>query len=120
MLFRSGSSRAPSLAHSSKFTRKKRRKVGYKATTIPSTLATIGLLHERYGRLEWQKIVTPSIHIAKKGYKITQLQHDLQVRELENLQAVLDKTRLMKLESSNHLKKKSILTLMKKDSGQKI
>ena len=87
-----GSSRSPSLAHSSIYTNKKNRRLGYKATTVPSTLAVIGFLHERYGRLEWQKIVAPSINIAKKGYKITQLQHDLQERELENFLSIKSKS----------------------------
>ncbi|QDI89352.1 gamma-glutamyltransferase [Candidatus Nitrosopumilus sp. SW] len=87
-----GSSRAPSLAHSSVYKSKRRRKIGYKATTIPSTLATIGFLHERYGRLDWQKIVAPSIRIAKRGYKITKLQHDLQERELENFLSLKSKS----------------------------
>ena len=87
-----GSSRAPSLAHSSVYKSKRRRKLGYKATTIPSTLATIGFLHERYGRLDWSKIVAPSIQIAKKGYKITKLQHDLQERELENFLSIKSKS----------------------------
>lgn len=77
-----GSSRAPSLAHSSKYRLQKKRKIGYRATTIPSALATIGFMHERFGRLSWQKIIAPSIRIARRGYKITQLQHDLQEREL--------------------------------------
>ena len=87
-----GSSRSPSLAHSSVYTNKKNRRLGYKATTVPSTLAVIGFLHERYGRLEWQKIVAPSIHIAKKGYKITKLQHDLQERELDNFLSIKSKS----------------------------
>ena len=87
-----GSSRSPSLAHSSIYARKKNRKLGYKATTIPSTLALIGFLHKRYGRLEWQKIVSPSIRIARRGYKITQLQHNLQVRELENFLSIKSKS----------------------------
>ncbi|HJJ23385.1 MAG TPA: gamma-glutamyltransferase [Nitrosopumilus sp.] len=87
-----GSSRSPSLAHSSVYVHKKNRRLGYKATTVPSTLATIGFLHERYGRLEWQKIVAPSIHIAKKGYKITRLQHNLQVKELENFLSIKSKS----------------------------
>ena len=87
-----GSSRSPSLAHSSVYTNKKNRRLGYKATTVPSTLSVIGFLHERYGTLEWQKIVAPSIRIAKKGYKITQLQHDLQERELENFLSIKSKS----------------------------
>lgn len=87
-----GSSRAPSLAHSSRFRKKRHRRLGYRATTIPSTLATIGFLHDRYGKLEWQKIVAPSIRIAKKGYKITKLQHDLQERELKNFLSIKSKS----------------------------
>ena len=87
-----GSSRSPSLAHSSVYANKKNRRLGHKATTVPSTLAVIGFLHERYGRLEWQKIVAPSIHIAKKGYKITQLQHDLQEREMDNFLSIKSKS----------------------------
>ncbi|MFB5597553.1 MAG: gamma-glutamyltransferase [Nitrosopumilaceae archaeon] len=79
-----GSSRSPSLAHSSLFSKKRYRLLGYKSTTIPSTLSVIGFLHERFGRLEWEKIIQPSIKIAKQGYKITRLQHDLQIRELNN------------------------------------
>ena len=87
-----GSSRSPSLAHSSIYKRKRNRKIGYKATTVPSTLSTIGYMHKKYGRLEWQKIVAPSIQIAKKGYKITRLQHDLQERELENFLSIKSKS----------------------------
>jgi len=87
-----GSSRSPSLAHSSVYTKKKNRNIGYKATTIPSTLATIGFLHARYGRLEWSKIVAPSIKIAKKGYNITQLQHDLQTKELDSFLSIKSKS----------------------------
>ena len=78
-----GSSRAPSLAHSSVFTKNIRRLIGYKATTVPSTLATIGYLNEHYGRLNWQIIIKPAIRIAKRGYRITKLQHDSQVDNLE-------------------------------------
>ena len=86
-----GSSKSPSLAHSSVYSRKRNRKIGYKATTVPSTLSTIGYLHKKYGRLEWQKIVAPAIRIAKGGYRITQLQHDLQVRELDNFLSIKSK-----------------------------
>ncbi len=45
-----GSSRAPSLAHVSAVYEEDRR-VGYRATTVPSTLAVLGYLQRRYGRL---------------------------------------------------------------------
>jgi len=54
-----GSSRSPSLAHSSIYQKKRNRDLGYKSSTVPSTLAVLGHLHERYGRLEWPKIVRP-------------------------------------------------------------
>lgn len=78
-----GSSRAPSLAHSSTYMADRDvRLLGYKAATVPSTVAVLGILHERYGRLEWQKILAPAIRIARGGYRITGLQHGLQKKEL--------------------------------------
>ena len=87
-----GSSRAPSLAHISFFEKKAHRFIGYKATTVPSTVATLGYLNERYGRLDWQTIIKPSIRIAKRGYKITKLQHDQQVKHLDDFFKVNSKS----------------------------
>lgn len=78
-----GSSRAPSLAHSSVFEKHTRRFIGNKATTVPSTVATIGYLNEHYGVLDWQTIIKPAIRIAKKGYRITPLQNKSQADNLE-------------------------------------
>jgi gamma-glutamyltranspeptidase/glutathione hydrolase len=83
-----GSSRVPSLAHREQFETDDDRRIGYKAATVPSTLATFAWLHERYGKLPWNVIVEPSIRIARDGYQITQLQSELQARELENMLAV--------------------------------
>ncbi len=79
-----GSSRVPSLAHLDRIDKKTHRFLGYKATTVPSTPAMLGYLHFRYGKLEWSDILEPAIRIAREGYNITQLQHDLQKREQEN------------------------------------
>ncbi|NIP61960.1 MAG: gamma-glutamyltransferase [Nitrosopumilaceae archaeon] len=87
-----GSSRAPSLAHSSKFSKKRHRLVGYRASTVPSTPAVLGYLIERYGNLDWSTVIKPAIRIAKHGYRITKLQHDLQQRELENFMKVKSKS----------------------------
>jgi len=78
-----GSSYVPSLAHLSKL-EKGERSLGYKATTVPSTVAVLGYLHFRYGKIKWRDILNPAIRIAQEGYRITQLQHDLQQRELKN------------------------------------
>ncbi len=87
-----GSTRAPSLAVPSRFKREIHRSLGYKATTIPSTVAVMGFLNEKYGNLEWAEIIKPSIKIAKKGYRITKLQHDLQQRELDNFTKIESKS----------------------------
>lgn len=79
-----GSSRSPSLAHSSIFKKRRRRTIGYKASTTPSTPAVLGYLNERYGKLSWSTIIKPAIRIAKRGYRITNLQHNLQKRELQS------------------------------------
>lgn len=78
-----GSSRVPSLAHLSRVDRADQR-TGYRATTVPSTMAVLGYLNFWYGRLDWPTILEPAIRIAQGGYRITQLQRDLQIRELEN------------------------------------
>jgi len=62
-----GSSRSPSRAHSSAYHTKRRRLLGYKAATVPSTVAVLGIMHERYGALEWQKVLAPAIRIARRG-----------------------------------------------------
>lgn len=77
-----GSSRAPSLAHNTFFTKHSHRFIGYKATTVPSTIATLGYLNQKYGRLDWPTIMKPSIRLAKRGYRITKLQHILQEENL--------------------------------------
>ncbi len=82
-----GSSRAPSLAHT-KTIRKEDRSLGYRATTVPSTPATLWYVHDRYGKLPWKEILKPSIQLAEKGYAITELQHRLQNQELENFKKV--------------------------------
>ena len=78
-----GSSRVPSLAHIDRIDKKTHRFQGYKATTVPSTPAVLGYLHFRYGKLDWTKVLKPAIQIAREGYQITQLQHNMQKRELE-------------------------------------
>lgn len=86
-----GSSRAPSLAHSNSVYRPDRL-LGYRATTVPSTLATLFYVHQKYGTLEWNKVVEPAIQYAEDGYSITYLQKSLQVRELDNFLKVESKS----------------------------
>jgi gamma-glutamyltranspeptidase/glutathione hydrolase len=82
-----GSSRAPSLAHVSGIY-KNDRSYGYRATTVPSTPATLWYVNKHYGRLSWEKVLEPAISLAEAGYIITPLQHRLQKQELENFDKV--------------------------------
>ncbi|MGV7222878.1 MAG: gamma-glutamyltransferase, partial [Nitrospinales bacterium] len=80
-----GSSRVPSLAHIDRIDKKTHRFQGYKATTVPSTPALLGYLHFRYGKLDWSEVLKPAIAIAREGYRITELQHNLQKKEKDKL-----------------------------------
>lgn len=77
-----GSSRAPSLAHPTSINERDRSN-GYRATTVPSTLATLGYAHKCYGKLKWHQLLEPAIRLAEEGYPISKLQAYLQQRELE-------------------------------------
>ncbi len=85
-----GSSRAPSLACARAFRGPSApgRLVGYAASTVPSTVAAIGHLSERYGRLEWADVVAPAARTARRGYRITPLQSRLQADSVEGFMAV--------------------------------
>jgi gamma-glutamyltranspeptidase/glutathione hydrolase len=82
-----GSSRVPSLAHRSRMGPDKCQ-IGYRAATVPSTPATYGWLHRAYGVLDWPTVLEPAVRLARDGYRITELQHGLQVREQGNFKAV--------------------------------
>lgn len=82
-----GSSRAPSLAHVNAVYKEDRAR-GYRATTVPSTLATLGYVQKRYGQLAWSQIVAPSVELAEEGYCITELQHSLQKKVLKDFKSV--------------------------------
>ena len=82
-----GSSRAPSLCHVGAVYKRDRVR-GYRATTVPSTLATLGYVQREYGNLKWQQVVEPALRIARDGYTITELQHRLLTSEIEKFKMV--------------------------------
>ncbi len=86
-----GSSRAPSLAHVSAVYKLDRVR-GYRATTVPSTLATLVYVHRKYGKLSWPTVIEPAIRLAEDGYVITPLQHRLMAEQLENFNKVESKS----------------------------
>jgi gamma-glutamyltranspeptidase/glutathione hydrolase len=82
-----GSSRVPSLAHRSRISAEQRR-IGFRSATVPSTIATYAWLSRTYGKLDWPSVLEPAIRIAREGYRLTQLQQTLQLRELEGFLSV--------------------------------
>jgi gamma-glutamyltranspeptidase / glutathione hydrolase len=82
-----GSSRAPSLAHVSAITNEDRT-LGYRATTVPSTPATLAFAQKKYGNLQWNEVLEPAINVAEEGFPITQLQHKWQKRNLPDFDRV--------------------------------
>jgi gamma-glutamyltranspeptidase/glutathione hydrolase len=79
-----GSSRAPNRGLNENFEDKACRLLGYAASTVPSTPATLAYVLERYGTLNLKNVLDHSIALAENGYPITKLQHRLQVREHKN------------------------------------
>ncbi|MBU2515391.1 gamma-glutamyltransferase [bacterium] len=81
-LFLDGSGTIPKLYRNNQVTAADMQ-VGYKGTTVPTTLSLLHSMHASYGTLPWADIVTPAYDLAKNGYNITQLQQDLLERERE-------------------------------------
>lgn len=76
MIVIDGHSQAPALLRR-KLVGPKAQKRGIRSATIPSTPATLGAIHRRFGRLSFAQVLEPAIRIAKEGYEITRLQRRL-------------------------------------------
>jgi len=81
-----GSSRAPHRTPPAEL-KKAERLRGHRATTVPSTPATLAYVNEQFGKLPWQQVVQPAIELAEEGSPVTELQRRLTLRELEHLRA---------------------------------
>jgi gamma-glutamyltranspeptidase/glutathione hydrolase len=46
--------------------------VGYKSILVPGTVAGLGLMHQRYGRLKWDRCLEPAQRLASKGFPASQ------------------------------------------------
>lgn len=79
-----GSSRAPHRIEPGELSKTKRLR-GHAASTVPSTLAVLAYALNTYGSFELDTILKPSIGLAQKGYKVTELQNSLTRRELKHL-----------------------------------
>lgn len=79
-----GSSRAPNRVDAEILT-KNDCAVGYRATTVPSSLATYRYALRRYGRLHRTEVLAPSIRIAEQGFEVSPLLNRLMKREQARL-----------------------------------
>lgn len=82
-----GSSRVPSLTHHEQLENGD-RKLGHRATTVPSTPAFYKWIHQRWGQLAWSTVLAPAVRIARDGYAITELQSRLQRDRIADFDAV--------------------------------
>jgi len=82
-----GSSRAPNRATAEILNDKASRLRGHKATTVPSTLATLDYALRQYGTMPLATVIEPAIRLARDGYSISPLQNRLTKRELARLKA---------------------------------
>jgi len=82
-----GSSRAPNRATAEALRSADERLRGYRATTVPSTVATLGYVLRTYGKLKLKRVLEPAIRLAEEGYQVTALQRTLTRRELKSLHA---------------------------------
>lgn len=53
---------------------KRQQSIGYRASTIPSTPATLDYAQRKYGVLPRADVMTPAIRLAEEGYATTELQ----------------------------------------------
>jgi gamma-glutamyltranspeptidase / glutathione hydrolase len=81
-----GHSHAPATASPAVITAPQQR-AGYRATTVPSTPATLNYAQRRYGRLPAARLMQPAIRLAEEGYPITSLQYRQGVWLAEKLRA---------------------------------
>ncbi len=82
-----GSSRAPYRATAEVLAKKRERRRGYRATTVPSTPAVLRYALEYYGKLKLARVLEPAIRLAEEGYEVTPLQHALTKRDLKALRS---------------------------------
>ena len=81
-----GSSRAPHRAAPGLLTADDRRR-GYRATTVPTTPATLGWALKTYGSLKLRQVLQPAIRLASEGFIVSELMNRLTKRELSALRA---------------------------------
>jgi gamma-glutamyltranspeptidase/glutathione hydrolase len=82
-----GSSRAPNRATVEVVSEEDCR-LGYRATTVPSTPAVLRYVLETYGTLKLARVLEPAIRLAEEGFAVTPLQRALTRRERRSLRSL--------------------------------
>src|SRR3546814_9616513 len=44
---------------------------GHLAAGVPGTVAGMGAAHEKYGKLSWEELISPSVRLARNGFALT-------------------------------------------------
>jgi gamma-glutamyltranspeptidase/glutathione hydrolase len=81
-----GSSRAPHRATPGLLGKAERLR-GHRATTVPSTPATLDYARRTWGRLDLADLLAPAVELAEGGYEVSELQRALTRRERRHLRA---------------------------------
>src|SRR5262249_61032343 len=82
-----GESRAPEAVSRQTVSRTQQR-VGHRASTVPTTPATLAYIQRRYGMLSLSRVLEPAIRLAEDGYPLT----PLQARQLRGCHTSLGRT----------------------------
>jgi gamma-glutamyltranspeptidase / glutathione hydrolase len=59
---------------------------GHLAAGVPGTIAGLAAAHQKYGKLPWRVVVQPSIDLARKGFKVSDL-YTVQAKSKQKLLA---------------------------------
>lgn len=81
-----GSSRAPNRATPGRLATEECRS-GWRATTVPSTPATLEYARKTFGTMPLARLLEPAIRLAQEGIPVTELMHKLTKRKAKQLRA---------------------------------
>jgi gamma-glutamyltranspeptidase/glutathione hydrolase len=56
--------------------------IGHRAAGVPGTVAGMWLAHQRYGSLPWERLLAPSIKLARDGFTVPQVLADYAVETI--------------------------------------
>ena len=54
--------------------------LGYLSSGVPGTVAGMWAVHQKFGSLEWKKLIKPAIKLASEGFKISPYMSDMLIK----------------------------------------